>query len=582
MKRFLLLIIICIPVFFCSCSNIEKTDIINFTELGSAYKFDNSKFEVITDAVFFESVHVLENGFFSVKIKDKEFLLNEQFCFVDSYPYDKIQVIDDNLFKVKANGLYGIIDDNGKDILDGKTYNKILIGDEILSYNFDSSKKKSIPPFIMAKKSKKWCLFDLQGILIRDGIYKPTYGDYWDAKNRLMIFSMNSEYEWGAIDETGREVIPFKYSYLNNFDNYIYVELDDKMGLLDKSGREIIPIEYNNISKLEENIFSLNYRGKYGLLNLETGKSTKFKYNDIYEPSKLGACAGACIGEKRVYLDYNFDESFPQLDNTFMLSEYLIQIENKNGKYAIMDNNYNLLSDYLYDYLNTRYGGYNDSFFDFMIDNNTGVINKYGKVILEAGEVDSFRIFDKYLSVNKGNSYDLVDVDGNNVLSNIDYEIEEFTKENKLFIAIKNKKYGVVDIDGKEIVPFIYSMIGTTKSKLFKATLNKEIVLFDYNGDAIGTYEDFNDLSDENMYKVKKNNKVGILNLDGEEILKPIYSDIKYINKRFYVTIGTKKGVLDIKGNEIIPCDFDSISDIYKRKCAVQKDNRWIVLKIME
>jgi hypothetical protein len=55
--------------------------------------------------------------------------------------------------------------------------------------------------------------------------------------------------KWGFLDETGKEVIPYKYDMAFNFtdEGFALVQIDSKFGIIDKKGREIVPCKYYNI-----------------------------------------------------------------------------------------------------------------------------------------------------------------------------------------------------------------------------------------------------------------------------------------------------------------------------------------------
>lgn len=110
-----------------------------------------------------------------------------------------------------------------------------------------------------------------------------------------------------------------------------------------------------------------------------------------------------------------------------------------------------------------------------------------------------------------------------------DFVFEKYDKYtgNKAFY--KDGKYGIKRGE-KEIVPAIYDVAYTYKNEYIK---------------------------------VKINDKYGILDYEGKEIVPVKYDDIEYeeyeINPVFYVKIGNRKGLINTKGKEIVPLKYDEI-----------------------
>ena len=52
--------------------------------------------------------------------------------------------------------------------------------------------------------------------------------------------------KWGFIDESGKEVVPLIYDYIESFENgFAEVMINDKWGFIDESGKEVVPLIYD-------------------------------------------------------------------------------------------------------------------------------------------------------------------------------------------------------------------------------------------------------------------------------------------------------------------------------------------------
>jgi hypothetical protein len=70
-------------------------------------------------------------------------------------------------------------------------------------------------------------------------------GNYCAGQDLMPERGANGKH--GYIDETGKEVIPFKYDEAEDFSEGIaLVRLNDKFGYIDKTGKEIIPLKYDD------------------------------------------------------------------------------------------------------------------------------------------------------------------------------------------------------------------------------------------------------------------------------------------------------------------------------------------------
>ncbi len=67
----------------------------------------------------------------------------------------------------------------------------------------------------------------------------------------------NDKRQFGFVDKTGKEVLPFIYSSARDFQNGLaIISISDYAGVIDKSGKFIIPALYQGISITNENIFA--------------------------------------------------------------------------------------------------------------------------------------------------------------------------------------------------------------------------------------------------------------------------------------------------------------------------------------
>jgi hypothetical protein len=137
----------------------------------------------------------------------------------------------------------------------------------------------------------------------------------------------------------------------------------------------------------------------------------------------------------------------------------------------------------------------------------------------------------------------------------------------------KNGKIGFINESGKELVPIKYDEIDGFGSltKKFSDDLvivknNGKIGLIDFEDGQLVIPVLYNEIFDfqaltDNSYKiakVNKNGKYGFINMNGEEIISPIYDEIKDFNNGYAsFRVNNKWGLINSLGKETIKSIYD-------------------------
>ena len=168
------------------------------------------------------------------------------------------------------------------------------------------------------------------------------------------------------------------------------------------------------------------------------------------------------------------------------------------------------------------------------------------------------------------------------------------------YASFEDNKYGVINSKGENIiVPSYQELItipnknkdvflcvydvdytnNTYKTKALNSK-NEEIYSQYENIEAIENYDTNNNVSyNSNVLKVQKNNKYGLINLEGKEILPCEYDEISAIignENSIKVSKDGKVGVVDNNGKKVIDIKYKNIeklSDDYKNGYIVENDN---------
>jgi len=92
----------------------------------------------------------------------------------------------------------------------------------------------------------------------------------------------NTEFIYGYIDKSGKEVIPCIYNEAGNFSEGLApVSYEGKTGYINKSGKEIVPFKYDEAEEFVEELAAVCLNGKWGFIN-KTGKEViALKYDNV-------------------------------------------------------------------------------------------------------------------------------------------------------------------------------------------------------------------------------------------------------------------------------------------------------------
>lgn len=178
-----------------------------------------------------------------------------------------------------------------------------------------------------------------------------------------------------------------------------------------------------------------------------------------------------------------------------------------------------------------------------------------------------------------------------------DYSLEEIVeKDYKYFLAFRDNKYGVIDSQGNTVVDanydkiaipnprkavFICSNEGDEKNTILNE--KKERIFENYdNVEEIGLEGLITSLPyEKSVLKYKENGKYGLIDFDGNKIVKATYEEIKglkYKEGELLAKLDGKYGVINIKGAKIINFDYDNIeADKYYTEGEKHKKSGYII-----
>lgn len=351
---------------------------------------------------------------------------------------------ESNILKVQKDGKYGLIDFNGKKVIDTQ-YEEI-------------SAIQGIENALKIKQDGKYGIMNNEGKIIIELNYADITNLGKDDKSGYIV--KNEEGKYGIVDYSSKQVLEAKFDEIkkiskndlyivkqdgvekvidkngndvltkgftdikdilsNQEDGFIYTN-NDKYGIIKANGEVTVNPEYEELKESQKGILIAKKDGKYGIIDLEKNEKVPFKYNSItydevanlyiaedqnynadiinsnYEIklngilSKIDTEKGYMklrVGEEDKYYNFKFEEkSISDIlhSNTLFLSK-------KDGKYGFVDKDGKIVIDYIYDDA-TEQNAY--GYAAIKKDGKWGSIDNKGNIVIEPTyNLDDYFIID--------------------------------------------------------------------------------------------------------------------------------------------------------------------------------------------
>lgn len=356
----------------------------------------------------------------------------------------------------------------------------------------------------------------------------------------------------------GKYTIPFDYTYLNRDwlkNNFIAVK-NGKYGIINEDNQIVLPFEYDLISAEPRKYYIVKKGISYALFH-DNGKwmtpliyqSIKTKnavgYFFVKENSKIGLLdtTGAIL----ISPQYK--------DITLIPSSTMINTGEANDRFIVTaTNNYKGVVNRLNEIkLPIQYDSINQVHGDFCVvkwKSKWGAFNKNYELIvpMEYDRLENLGRNANYISiVSKNGKYRLVNIQGRQINESA-YDAMTLCSYSFVCTVVQGKK-GLLDANGKVILPNEFVEIDPFNFengpyRVF-AKKDKLLAMFDEAGTRITNYEfeEFRYHLLKNTFSVRKNNKWGLINLNGKVIKDFVFDSI-------YPSLGVVYGIQ--KGSKVI------------------------------
>ena len=551
-------------------------------------------------------------GYYQVVDSAGTYFLKPDFTPLSKQHYSKTSLFTDGFALVAKDSLWGIINKNGKEIV---TPTFQYIGwkqDTLHSKIFVNNQVQTL-------KNGLWGMVSDKGKIILENKYHEILPENEGliAANGIEIYGYHPEGVWGFFDVKGKPVVSMRYDKLEQqFSHGIAVvgyymmqkikpaELEIRFGLVDKSGKELTGFLYKKIVKLNDNLFALqdnsNHWGfcdgkgkiahtclydEYVVLNPNEIKVEKFgKWGVvesggkvIYEPvyksiakvdngwkvEKFNAYAiyRDSLGFAKYEFDY-FKSAAPDLF-VFGLNGYFGLIDIKGN--VVLKNAYTQIEPFQYGFsvvkINGKYGLINkkgkyllEPEYDYIEHDTLGYLRVKGKEIHDYGHVK--------VVVSEVPKWGIIDSTGRTVL---EIKHTNILKQSEgIFPVKRGNLWGFFNMIDDQIIPFQFKQVAGFTYGLAVVNKDGEEIIINKNGDIVNKtmYDSLGVLGSQTVLFLK-DNKYGLINELGEQILAPCYQSVKKVASTvlLFTEMDSIKTLVNFKGIAFWAGFRDSISE---------------------
>ena len=503
----------------------------------------------------------------------------------DKRDYELETVTEYNYFAVKTNEKYGVIDKEGKVVIEPK-YDAVKIPNP------------SKPVFI-CYEGEKGKAYNEQG--------QQLYAEYntvepielqnvaYDLPYEKSVLRSEKNGKYGLIDFNGNSILDTVYENIESFsyaEGQLQIKQNDKLGIVNIKGTELVKPEYDTI--IGDNYYSQENGYKFSGYIVGQKHEDGYKYGYINYKGKL-----------KLKLEYNDISRITDINDD--KNAYLITA--KNGQYGVNKNSKAIIKN---EYQAIEYNNTNKIFI-LQKGENYGTANEKGDIVLPI-ENSSVQAKGQYIYAEKNdeklvydalgntvnidfsttimntansnyriivktegtsNFYGVVDANNNQII-NTEYLYIEYAFDNYFIVCGKNGKLGVLDDKGNTVIDLKYDLTQKVQGKNIIQTLIAETnttELYSPTMEKICIMDNATVENEENYIKVYSDTNVNYFNNDGiEEPSSKIFTN----NKLFAKVQNGMWGYIDQNGETRINFEYEMATEFNEYGyAAIKKDGKW-------
>jgi len=364
------------------------------------------------------------------------------------------------------------------------------------------------------------------------------------------VFKVKQNGKWGYINYRNEKRGDFIFDEIEDYYKFkkgvFLARVKDKWGAVNKNGQIVFPINYDAIEPFFNNRNDIKLKVKigrqWGIVNFNNPNNNNVKYDSIVKPSYL-------------------DVAVIYLNNKIGLLEYKNKIETeKANKKILIDEEHEVSANE--DVFNNV--ALEEVIMDTKTEEQKGeeaeeiVSPIYDDLKVATSSISDLIYKETACDVKVGNNWGLISQSGDEI---VPISASYVPKHLRIAIDGKNGKVGAVK-NGEVVIPYEYNRMTKVSENAFIATKNKVKTIVNAKNEIIPIdFQDVKHLWGSHLIVIKRNDKWGYIDSEGEIVLPLIYDDAQCFSHNGIAGVGIdgKYGVINEKGVEIIPLEYDRI-----------------------
>lgn len=522
---------------------------------------------------------------------------------VISCQYEEAEPFANGVARVRKNGKYGLINENGKavgglkytvmDEYADTGYYIVCEGGAEAKPKDKISTRVAIPAKIFKGstyypvKGGKWGIIDAKGNVL----IKPEYDELSNPINGVIYISKGGKF--GFYNENMKPVLKPTYNFIGTFNNQGLCWVKNgskftknylkggKMSVIDRTGKLIIPLKFESVCS-----FTPSNDPAYSSMPIKALQMTPFTpMPDSEEPCLWFASKGIT---KPGVVDVNGKVLLPEkkYDVIYMPTDGMLKFARMGDKksrtkkwgYFNIDTKKEIFTDTEYVFYPFNNGiskaARNDSCLYYFVDKDFHEISeRYTK----AGE-----FVEGYCVVGRGNKFGALDRNGKEVVP-LEYDNVKTSFSEGLLGAEKDGKWGFISPDNQIKIPFVYDKVGLYEKGFVTVCVADKWGQIDVQNKVILPIEWDNFLIPDTLptdyYWVKKSDKLYYYyDMKTQRISYPVdgkgFTSVELFTGKGYARVKSSLyfGAVRQDGTEYVPCKFETKEDVDNAIFYLQKN----------
>jgi hypothetical protein len=368
------------------------------------------------------------------------------------------------------------------------------------------------------------------------------------------------------------ERIETKFQDAKRFsENTAPVKVSDKYGFIDQEGHFIIEAQYDDAEPFTNGFAKIKVEKSWGIINVNNDIILEPIYDSI-NPYGLNYYLIETNGKKGL-CDKNFDFIFEPFYTDIHIIDDEYYITRNNDSMEIFDSKGKKAISGTFQDIDV----YQEKHMAYLKKNEKWAIydlkNKEYTSNFDFDEIQ-YKYLDQHITI-KDNKYGIIDDKGTILIEN-KYDYLE-TEDGKTYSYKENDLYGYLDLSGNIIIPAKYKNAKAFEEGLAKVYteidgvnyigfINEDdetVIDFKYRlahkkDSIIAVYENI-----DNAYKW------GLIDTEGNTLIKARYDEIKFHGDKFIVMSDYKYGLLDKDYKTVVPVKYNEIKILGEKAIAI-------------